>query len=275
MLPMNLLRRREPLVPVLRLHGVIGNLPFRSGGLNLAGLAGQIERAFGAKGAVAVALQINSPGGSPVQSALIHGRIRQLAAEKRLPVIAFLEDVAASGGYWLALAGDEIFADASSIVGSIGVISAGFGFTEAIARLGIERRVHAQGRAKSMLDPFRPERPEDLARLDALQKEIHARFIDHVRTRRGSRLKEPHPEGLFEGEIFTGAKAAEAGLVDGVGHLRTVLRGRFGDKLKLRVFGAERSWLRRRLGLAEAPALFAERLVEAIETRTAWSRYGL
>lgn len=270
-------RNKVPLVPVVRLAGLIAPPGGLTGGrtLNLSGVAGALEAAFSVKAAPAVALAINSPGGSPVQSALIHDRIRELAIEKKKPVLAFVEDVAASGGYWLALAGDEIFADASSIVGSIGVISAGFGFNEAIARLGIERRVHAQGRAKSMLDPFQPERPEDVARLEALQKEIHARFIDHVRTRRQGRLKEPHPEGLFEGEIYTGAKAAEFGLVDGIGHIRTVLRGRFGEKVKLRVFGAERSWLRRRLGLSEAPALFAERLIEAIEARAAWSRYGL
>lgn len=270
-------RNKVPLVPVVRLAGLIAPPGGLTGGrtLNLSGVAGALEAAFSVKAAPAVALAINSPGGSPVQSALIHDRIRELAIEKKKPVLAFVEDVAASGGYWLALAGDEIFADASSIVGSIGVISAGFGFNEAIARLGIERRVHAQGRAKSMLDPFQPERPEDVARLEALQKEIHARFIDHVRSRRQGRLKEPHPEGLFEGEIYTGAKAAEFGLVDGIGHIRSVLRGRFGEKVKLRVFGAERSWLRRRLGLSEAPALFAERLIEAIEARAAWSRYGL
>jgi serine protease SohB len=270
-------RNKVPLVPVVRLAGLIAPPGGLTGGrtLNLSGVAGALEAAFSVKAAPAVALAINSPGGSPVQSALIHDRIRELAIEKKKPVLAFVEDVAASGGYWLALAGDEIFADASSIVGSIGVISAGFGFNEAIARLGIERRVHAQGRAKSMLDPFQPERPEDVARLEALQKEIHARFIDHVRSRRQGRLKEPHPEGLFEGEIYTGAKAAEFGLVDGIGHIRNVLRGRFGEKVKLRVFGAERSWLRRRLGLSEAPALFAERLIEAIEARAAWSRYGL
>jgi signal peptide peptidase SppA len=270
-------RDRAPVVPVVRLAGVIAPAGGLVGGrvLLLAGIAAGLHQAVAMKAAPAVALAINSPGGSPVQSALIHDRIRELSAEKKKPVLAFVEDVAASGGYWLALAGDEIFVDPSSIVGSIGVISAGFGFQEAIARLGIERRVHAQGRAKSMLDPFRPERPEDLARLDALQKEIHARFIDHVRARREGRLKEPHPDGLFEGEIFTGQKGVEIGLVDGIGHLRGVLRARFGDKVKLRVFGADRGWLRRRLGLAGATADLAEGLAAAIETRAHWQRYGL
>ena len=271
MLPMNLLRRREPLVPVLRLHGVIGNLPFRSGGLNLAGLAGQIERAFGAKGAVAVALQINSPGGSPVQSALIHGRIRQLAAEKRLPVIAFLEDVAASGGYWLALAGDEVYADANSIVGSIGVISAGFGFPQLLERFGIERRVHAQGARKAMLDPFRPEQPEHIERLHALQRDMHDSFKALVRERRGAKLKGDDAM-LFEGDIWTGRRALELGLIDGLADLRSTMRARYGEKVRLRVVGGQTSWLRRRLGFRGE--LIAD-TITMLEERALWARYGL
>lgn len=269
---------RTPIVPVVRLTGVIA--PAMGGfaasrGLNLAAVSGALDRAFSIKPAPAVALIVNSPGGSPVQSALIHDRIRELAAEKKKPVIAFVEDVAASGGYWIALAGDEIFADASSIVGSIGVISAGFGFQEAIARLGIERRVHTKGTRKVMLDPFRPEQPEDVERLENLQGEIHRRFIDHVRARRGGRLKEPLPDGIFEGEIFTGARGVEIGLIDGVGHIRTILRARFGDKVRLPVLGGERGWLRRRLGLSAMPGLAATQVIEAIEHRAGWARYGL
>lgn len=268
------LRSRAPVVPVVRLAGVIA--PAMGGlmggrALNLASVAAPLARAFAIKQAPAVAIVVNSPGGSPVQSALIHDRIRELSAERRKPVLAFVEDVAASGGYWIALAGDEVFVDASSIVGSIGVISAGFGFQEAIARLGIERRVHTKGRRKVMLDPFRPEDPEDVARLETLQGEIHARFIAHVRTRRGGRLKEPLPEGIFEGEVYTGARGVEIGLADAVGHLRPTLRARFGEKVKLPLIGAGGGWLRRRLGLAHLPGQF----VEALEHRAAWARFGL
>lgn len=268
------LTARPPVVPVVRLAGVIapatGGL---TGGrtLNLASVAAPLARAFAVKNAPAVAIVINSPGGSPVQSALIHDRIRELSAEKKKPVLAFVEDVAASGGYWIALAGDEIFVDANSIVGSIGVISAGFGFQEAIAKLGIERRVHTKGKRKVMLDPFRPEDPEDVERLENLQGEIHARFIDHVKARRSGRLKEPLPEGIFEGEIYTGARGVENGLVDALGHLRPVLRARFGDKVRLPVIGGGGGWLRRRLGLSHLP----ERLIEAMEHRATWARFGL
>jgi len=265
---------RPPVVPVVRLAGVIA--PAAGGlmggrALNLAAVAAPLARAFAIKQAPAVALVINSPGGSPVQSALIHDRIRELSAEKKKPVLAFVEDVAASGGYWIALAGDEVFADANSIVGSIGVISAGFGFQEAIAKLGIERRVHTKGKRKVMLDPFRAEDPEDVERLENLQGEIHARFIAHVKARRGGRLKEPLPEGIFEGEIYTGAKGVEIGLVDALGHLRPILRARYGDKVRLPLLGGERGWLRRRLGLAQLP----DQLIEAVEHRAAWSRFGI
>jgi len=271
MFPFNLLRRRLPMVPVLRLHGVIGSVPLRGGGLTLGALAGQIEQAFSARGAVAVALQINSPGGSPVQSALIHGRIRQLAAEKRLPVIAFLEDVAASGGYWLALAGDEVYADANSIVGSIGVISAGFGFTQLLERLGIERRVHAQGARKAMLDPFRPEQPEHVARLLDLQRDMHDSFKALVRERRGVKLRGDDAT-LFEGDIWTGRRAVDLGLIDGLGDLRSIMRARYGEKVRLRPVGGQSSWLRRRLGFRGE--LIADTMA-LLEERALWGRYGL
>jgi serine protease SohB len=246
------------------------------GGLSLAALATTIERAFSLKGVAAVALAINSPGGSPVQSALLHKRIRALAAEKEVPVLTFAEDVAASGGYWLALAGDEVYADENSIVGSIGVISAGFGFHELLERFGVERRVHAQGDRKAMLDPFRPENPDDLKRLDAIQKDVHASFKELVRSARKGKLKGSERK-LFSGDVWTGRQALELGLIDGLGDMRSVLRARYGEKVKLRLIGAERSWLRRRFGLTQAadPGEWGEGLLAAAEARAVWARYGL
>src|SRR5262249_20402591 len=258
---------------VVRLTGVIGPLgPWRSG-LSLAGLAPALERAFSLGGVKAVALTVNSPGGSPVQSSLIAKRIRGLADEKKLPVIAFAEDVAASGGYWLATAGDEIFADESSIIGSIGVVSAGFGFQDLLQRMGVERRIHTSGPRKVMLDPFRPENPEDVGRLEALQRDIHKGFKAQVRGRRGPRLK-GDDETLFSGEFWTGRRALELGLIDGLGDLRSVMRVRFGEKVAFRVVGAPTGWLRRRLGLA-TPEDWAGDLLAAAEERALWARFGL
>jgi serine protease SohB len=265
--------RGQPIVAVVRLNGVIGPLGPWRGGLSLAGLASTLERAFSLRGIKAVALAVNSPGGSPVQSSLIAKRIRALAAEKKLPVFAFAEDVAASGGYWLATAGDEIFADDSSIVGSIGVISAGFGFQDLLRRAGVERRIHTAGARKSMLDPFQPENAEDVARLEALQREIHDSFKAQVRARRGARLKGDDAT-LFSGEFWTGRGALELGLVDGIGDLRSVMRARFGDKVRLRVVGAPTGWLRRRLGLS-APEEWPRGVLAAAEERALWARYGL
>lgn len=262
-----------PLVTVLRLHGSIGRVgQFRSG-IDAASSYPLIERAFAPKRLAAVALSINSPGGAPVQSSLIHQRIRQKAAEKKVPVLAFVEDVGASGGYWLALAADEIFADENSIVGSIGVIAAGFGFTGLIERLGIERRVYAQGTRKAMLDPFRPENPDDIARVKALQAEIHDSFKAMVRSRRGGRLK-GDDEALFNGDIWTGRGALALGLVDGIGELRATLRQRFGDKVRLRLVAERKGWLRRRLHMSAAEAL-PEAVLAALEERALWGRLGL
>jgi len=265
--------RGRPMVAVVRLSGVIGPMGPWRGGLSLAGLAPTLERAFSLGGVRAVALAVNSPGGSPVQSSLIAKRIRALAAEKKLPVLAFAEDVAASGGYWLATAADEIFADESSIIGSIGVISAGFGFQDLLQRIGVERRIHTAGVRKSMLDPFRPEQAEDIARLEALQREIHEGFKAQVRSSRGARLK-GDDETLFSGEFWTGRRALELGLIDGIGDLRSVMRSRFGEKVQFRVVGAPTSWLRRRLGLA-GPQDWAGQLLAAAEERALWARFGL
>ena len=255
---------KDPLVAVIRLNGMIAAGPR---GLNDALMASAVERAFGRGKPAAVALSINSPGGSPAQSSLIAARIRRLAEEKKVPVIAFVEDVAASGGYWLACAADEIFADANSILGSIGVISAGFGFPELIARYGIERRVHTAGNSKSFLDPFQPEKPEDVARLRGLQDQIHAGFIDHVKTRRAGKL--PEGRDLFTGEVWVGQGAVEVGLADGIGHLKPVLTERFGKKTRFAVYGPRRSLLDR-LGGGVLSRLGAE-----IEERALFARYGL
>jgi signal peptide peptidase SppA len=271
--------RRGPVVPVVRLSGVIasGGL-LGSRGLSIESVAPLLKRAFDMRGAKAVALAINSPGGSPVQSALIGQRIRLLAAEKDVKVIAFVEDVAASGGYWLACAADEIIVDPSSIVGSIGVISAGFGFQDLIARIGVERRMHTSGERKSMLDPFRAEKAEDVERLHRLQAEIHEGFKNWVRERRAGKLKGDEAD-LFSGEFWTGQRGLELGLADGIGELRATLQARYGAKVHLPVIGPRRRLLSR-FGLGTSgggmvldgigPATLA-----AIEERLHWQRFGL
>lgn len=267
-----------PRVAVVRLEGVIGGGgPSFSSRLTLASVADRLEAAFKRRGLSAVALAINSPGGSPVQSAQIARRIRALAAEHKLPVFAFAEDVAASGGYMLALGADEIFADAASIVGSIGVVSGGFGFPEAIARLGVERRLYTTGPRKAMLDPFSPEKAEDVARLREIQTEIHTYFKDMVRARRGEKLKAPE-DSLFTGDIWTGCEALGLGLIDGIGDLKTVMQERFGKNVKLHLVGERRGLLRRRLGLASVGAEVAgwpDALIDSAERRLAWARFGL
>ena len=267
---------RAPVVSVLRFEGVI--MPrLRRGGVSLATHAAAIDRAFRVANLVAVAIVVNSPGGSPVQSALLFRRIRELADEKGVPVIAFAEDVAASGGYWLALAGDEIFSEETSILGSIGVVSSGFGFSRLIERLGIERRLHTAGERKSLLDPFLPENPSDVERLGLLQQDIHRSFQDHVRQRRAGKI-DGADETLFSGDVLTGRMAVDRGLVDGIGELRAVMRARYGDKVRLRPFGAERRrWpFSRRLPFAarEPSAVIAD-LADWIEARLLWARFGL
>ena len=268
-------------IPVIRLHGAImsGGSQFRQN-LSLATTAALIDRAFSFRDAPAVAIAINSPGGSPVQSRLIYKRIRDLAEEKNKRVLVFVEDVAASGGYMIALAGDEIIADPSSIVGSIGVVSASFGFQDLIGKLGIERRVHTAGRNKAVLDPFRPEREEDVERLKALQLEVHETFIDLVRERRGARLADD-PD-LFTGLFWGGKKGMELGLVDGLGDMRSFLRQRYGDRTRLQLVSMRRGLFSRRLGVfgsrldgANIAAAAADGIVEAAAGRALWGRYGL
>jgi len=269
-----------PVVPVVRLSGVIGVVTPLRPGLMLSTIARSLERAFSVRHARAVALIINSPGGSPSQSNLICGRIRQLAEEKKIPVIAFVEDVGASGGYMLACAADEIVCDQYSIVGSIGVIGGSFGFPKLMDKLGIERRIYASGDRKVMLDPFEPEKPDDVKRLKAIQKEIHEHFIALVKGRRGAKLKGTD-KTLFSGEFWTAQKAIDLGLADSIGELRSVLRARYGEKVRMPLVSAERSLFGRRLPgvnfaqvLAREPGL-ADDLISALETRALWARYGL
>lgn len=270
-----------PVVPVVRLTGIIGfSTPLRPG-LTLAALARALDRAFNVRKARAIALAINSPGGSAVQSHIIFQRIRQLAAEKALPVIGFVEDVAASGGYMIACAADEIVCDVSSIVGSIGVIGASFGFQEAIRKFGIERRIYTAGEHKGMLDPFLPANPEDVERLQVIQRQIHESFIALVKTSRGAKLAGPE-KTLFSGEYWAGTKAMEYGLVDRIGDLRSVLRERFGKNVLTPLISPERGWFGRRTpgvggeldSLWNSPGL-ADEVVSAIEARAMWARFGL
>ncbi len=258
--------KSDPSVSVLRLQGVIA-AQGRGAALNDAGLAALMQKAFAKGKPDAVALAINSPGGSPTQSSLIAARIRRLADEKKVKVYAFVEDVAASGGYYIASAADEIYVDRHSVVGSIGVISAGFGFTDLIARYGIERRVYTAGKSKSMLDPFRPENPDDIARLKALQEHIHEGFIDHVKTRRGDRLNADME--LFTGDIWVGDSAIETGLIDGVAHLVPKMKEVFGEKVSFRVFQQRRPLLGR------FGTQITEDALGAVEDRAAYARFGV
>jgi len=262
---------RRPTVPLVRLSGAIGQASQLRPGLSLGSVEGALERAFAIK-APCVALAINSPGGSAAQTSLIFSRIRALAQEKERPVIAFVEDVAASGGYWLATAADEIFADAASIVGSIGVITASFGFTGLIDKLGVERRIYTVGRNKSILDPFRPEQPDDVEILRAVQADIHEAFVESIKGRRGDRLADD-PD-LFTGRFWSGTGAVRLGLVDGLGTARSVLRERYGEKVRIRPVATSRGFFsRRRFSFADGVS--AEALIGALRNDRLFDRYGL
>jgi signal peptide peptidase SppA len=277
------LRRGVATVPVVRLSGTIGAVTPLRPGMSLGGVARTLERAFATRNAKAVALVINSPGGSPVQSRQIYLRIRQLAAEKKLPVLVFVEDVAASGGYMLACAGDEIFCDPSSILGSIGVVGGSFGFQELIKKIGVERRLYTAGAHKAMLDPFKPEDPDDVARVKALQGQIHAIFIALVKQSRGSRLKGAD-EVLFTGEYWAGETSVSLGLADAIGDLRSTLRTRYGDKVKTPVIAPATGLLSGLLGRKSAGAAALSQLdgigglpdevISALETRAIWAKFG-
>ncbi|HVI30315.1 S49 family peptidase [Hansschlegelia sp.] len=268
------LRSERPVVPVVRLHGAIGmGGPLRQS-VTMAGVAAALDKAFAVPGTKEVALIVNSPGGSPVQSHLIHQRIRALSREKEIGVAAFVEDVAASGGYMIACAADEIVADPSSIVGSIGVVSSGFGFDRAIERLGIDRRLYASGRNKAILDPFQPEKAEDVERLKELQREVHDHFIELVKERRGAALSD-HPD-MFTGAFWSGAAALDLGLVDRLGDLRTTMRERWGDKVELKPVTPKAPLLKRLSGRGEGVGVgLAEEALAALEARALWGRFGL
>ncbi|MBN9024547.1 S49 family peptidase [Kaistia sp. MMO-174] len=273
-------RKEEVVVPVVRLAGVIGAVSQFRTGLTLSGVAPLLERAFAMKQAPVVGIVINSPGGSPVQSHLIFKRIRALAEENKKDVIIAVEDVAASGGYLIALAGDVIIVDPSSVVGSIGVVSAGFGFEKLIEKIGVERRVYTAGESKAMLDPFKPEKESDVQHLKSLQRDVHDMFIDLVRARRGERLADDPT--LFSGAFWSGARGLELGLVDRIGDLRSYLRGRFGDKVRMVLVAPKRGVLARFGGGGAgglASAAIADNMVESavskLEERAHWSRFGL
>jgi signal peptide peptidase SppA len=275
---------RSPVVPVLRFTGAIGMVTPLRPGLSIATLAEPLQKAFEMSKSPSVALIVNSPGGSAVQSSLILKRIRALADEFEKKVHVFCEDVAASGGYYIAAAGDEIFAEPSSILGSIGVISSGFGFVEAIEKLGIERRVYTAGRSKAILDPFLPQKQEDIERLAALQRDAHDVFIGAVKERRAGKLKGPDAE-LFSGAFWSGKQALEYGLIDGISDIRTRMRELYGDEVKLKVVPIERGGLLSKL--RRAPSIdgwlaefgsrtaFSDELLSTMETRALWARYGL
>ena len=275
------LRRGIAVVPVVRLSGLIGAVTPLRPGMSLSGVARTLERAFTVRNAKAVALVINSPGGSPVQSRQIYLRIRQLATEKKLPVLVFVEDVAASGGYMIACAGDEIFCDPSSILGSIGVVGGSFGFQELIKKVGIERRLYTAGAHKAMLDPFLAENPDDVARVKALQREIHDIFIALVKQSRGARLKGAD-DMLFTGEYWAGQTSVSLGLADAVGDLRSTLRARYGEKVLTPVIAPASGMLSGLLGRRSPGTLASledvaglpEQLISALESRAIWAKFG-
>lgn len=272
-------RKQDLIVPVVRMQGAImaGGSQFRPA-LNLASYAPLLDKAFGMKDAPVVAISLNSPGGSPVQSRMIYNRIRQLAEEKNKKVLIFVEDVAASGGYMIALAGDEIIADPTSIVGSIGVVSGGFGFPEMLRKIGVERRVYTAGENKAILDPFQPEKEGDIDYLKSLQLEIHNVFIDMVKLRRGGKLKDDLT--LFSGLFWTGMRGVDLGLVDGLGDMKDILRRRYGEKVKLQLISGSRSLFGKKmpgvdLSANAIAASAASGLAEVAEEKALWARYGL
>ena len=263
--------KKKKIVPHIRLSGVIGNVGKFKQGIDFSGQEEIISKAFSVKKALCVAITINSPGGSPVQSHLIYNFIRHQAQKNKKKVIVFAEDVAASGGYLIACAGDEIYANASSIVGSIGVIFSSFGFTELIKKIGVERRVHTAGKNKSTLDPFKEEKEEDIKRLKDIQLELHEEFINVVEESRGAKLKKDSGVELFSGEFWSGKKSKELGLIDGLGNSEQILREKFGEDVEVKVFEKSKGWLAKKLSSSEDQA---DKLISIIEERSIWQRYG-
>lgn len=271
-------RSGKAVVALVRLRGVIA--PATGGmrkSLNLELLEPQLKKAFAISGVKAVALVINSPGGSPVQSQLIADRVRQLANKNQVPVMAFCEDAAASGGYWLACAADEIYASPASIIGSIGVVSSGFGFPELLTKLGIERRVYTAGESKAMLDPFKPEQESDVAHLKSLQANLHEQFKDYVKSRRGGRITADDSE-VFTGAFWSGNTALELGLIDQLGTTHQVLEQKFGADFRLVTISAKSGFsLMSALSSSQnsQAAQVADHLVAHVDERLWWSRLGL
>ena len=263
--------KKKKIVAHLKLSGVIGNAGKFKQGIDFAGQQELIKKAFSLKKAICIAITVNSPGGSPVQSHLIYSFIRQEAKKNKKKVIVFAEDVAASGGYLISCAGDEIYANSSSIIGSIGVIYSSFGFTELIKKIGVERRVHTAGKNKSTLDPFVDEKQEDIDRLKKIQLELHQDFIEVVEESRGNKLKKEGDIELFTGEFWSGRKAKELGLVDDLGNADQVLKKKFGDDVIIKKFEKSKGWLAKKLSSSEDQA---DKLVSILEERSIWQRYG-
>ena len=258
-------------IPTLRLTGVIGQAGIARSGLTFAGIEKLVDKLFSDKKAPAVALIINSPGGSPTQSSLIAEKIINLAKEKNKKVYAFVEDVAASGGYWLACAADEIYLDLNSIVGSIGVISPGFGFVDLIKKIGVERRVYTSGKSKSFLDPFKEEKKEDIDRLKSIQEQIHENFIEYVKSRRGSKLLSSAEDEIFSGLFWVGKKGVDLGLADGIGSINQIIREKYGNKAKIKIIDQKKSFLQKRL----SSSINNNDIFNRLEEMIMWSRYGL
>ena len=258
-------------IPTLRLNGVIGQAGIARSGLTIAGIEKLVDKLFSDKKAPAVALIINSPGGSPTQSSLIAEKIINLAKEKNKKVYAFVEDVAASGGYWLACAADEIYLDLNSIVGSIGVISPGFGFVDLIKKIGVERRVYTSGKSKSFLDPFKEEKKEDIDRLKSIQEQIHENFIEYVKSRRGSKLLSSAEDEIFSGLFWVGKKGVDLGLADGIGSINQIIKEKYGNKAKIKIIDQKKSFLQKRL----SSSINNNDIINRLEEMVMWSRYGL
>jgi len=272
----NFLFNNSVIIPTIRLSGVIGQSGFFKSGLTISSLNKLIDKLFSNKKSPAVALIINSPGGSPTQSSLIADKIISRAKEKNKKVIAFVEDVAASGGYWLACSADEIFIDQNSVIGSIGVISPGFGFVELIKKIGVDRRVYTSGKSKSFLDPFKPEKKEDIRRLKVIQEEIHENFISYVKKRRGSKIKHAKESEIFSGLFWVGQKAIDYGLVDGMGSIYQILRKKYGDNVKIKFIDQKKTFIQKKLTSQNNFSLIdTNLLIEQIEEKALWSRYGL
>ena len=259
-------------IPTLRLTGVIGQAGFMRSGLSLVSLDKLINKLFSDEKAPAIALIINSPGGSPTQSSLIAKKITDLAKKKKKKILAFVEDVAASGGYWLACAADEIYLDQNSIVGSIGVISPGFGFVDLIKKIGVERRVYTSGKSKSFLDPFKEEKDEDIERLKKIQEQIHDNFISYVKSRRGNKLNENNLEEIFSGLFWVGQKGIDLGLADGLGSINEIIENKFGKKAKIKIIDQKKSFLQRKLS---SSLIDSDAVLQKIEEKALWARYGL